>query len=688
MRIDSVTLSNFQCFGPEPTTIDLDDVTAFVGTNGSGKSAVLLALCRLFGMVSSERELRRSDFHIPSDKTEDDIDEVELFIEARLIFPELNDEDANTDAVAECFKRMIVDEEGADPFCRIRLEGRWCRSNLSEGEIEHSISWICSSNTEPREEDRRKLRAFERSRIHVHYVPAARDPVKQIRHVSGTIMHRLLNAVHWSDDVRGRFASASDTILEAFGEEAGVKIIQKAMTENWQQLHVSDAYSDVSIRPMSRQFEDILRQIETVFGPAPAGQEDKIDRLSDGLKSLFYLSMVGAAFDIEEALLAGNTTYETADGITADAISDERLNPPSLTLFAVEEPENHLAPHYLGRIMTVLRTMSVSARAQIVLTSHSPSVMGRIEPEEVRYLRLDRPTNTTVVRSITLPEVTDEAHKYVRQAVRAYPELYFAEFVILGEGDSEEIVLPRIAAALGLPIDTSFVSVVPLGGRHVNHFWRLLSDLQIPFCTLLDLDRERSGGGWARIEYVCKQLLCIGTRREHVLSVDDGNGGTRMLSDAEFNAMHTWDVTEVKQLDAWAPGLESHGVFFSAPLDLDFSMLHQFTQEYEATAEDGYGPRIPVETDGDYGDRRQSAMAAVLKSYDSEGVTYADHDPALFFWYRYLFLGRGKPTTHIMALAGLSDVEIEANCPEVLRRLIDHVKCALGMNREDDGIEG
>jgi putative ATP-dependent endonuclease of the OLD family len=61
--------------------------------------------------------------------------------------------------------------------------------------------------------------------------------------------------------------------------------------------------------------------------------------------------------------------------------------------------------------------------------------------------------------------------------VRAYPELYFASLVVLCEGDSEEIVLPRLATPLGLPLDRRFVSVVPLGGRHVNHFWRLLRDL-------------------------------------------------------------------------------------------------------------------------------------------------------------------------------------------------------------------
>ena len=78
---------------------------------------------------------------------------------------------------------------------------------------------------------------------------------------------------------------------------------------------------------------------------------------------------------------------------------------------------------------------------------------------------------------------------------------------MLGEGASEEVVLPRLAEAMGLDIDRSFVAVVPLGGRHVNHLWRLLTDLDIPYATLLDLDWGRAGGGWGRIKTACTQLL-------------------------------------------------------------------------------------------------------------------------------------------------------------------------------------
>ena len=67
----------------------------------------------------------------------------------------------------------------------------------------------------------------------------------------------------------------------------------------------------------------------------------------------------------------------------------EELAVPGLTLFAVEEPENHLAPHYLGRILKLLLVIAESPRAQVVLTSHSPAILRRIDPAAVRHLRLD-----------------------------------------------------------------------------------------------------------------------------------------------------------------------------------------------------------------------------------------------------------------------------------------------------------
>ena len=88
MRIRALTMSNFRCFGPVPVTINFSDLTAFIGANGAGKTAALQALSRLFGLTHAERRLVRADFHQAAADV-DEPEELTLYVEARIEFPEL-----------------------------------------------------------------------------------------------------------------------------------------------------------------------------------------------------------------------------------------------------------------------------------------------------------------------------------------------------------------------------------------------------------------------------------------------------------------------------------------------------------------------------------------------------------------------------------------------------------------------
>lgn len=154
-------------------------------------------------------------------------------------------------------------------------------------------------------------------------------------------------------------------------------------------------------------------------------------------------------------------------------------------------------------------------------------------------------------------ERMSDQYKFIKEAVKAYPELYFAKLVILGEGDSEEIIIPRYIEANNKDIDSNGISIVPLGGRHVNHFWRLLTDLKISYITLLDLDRERNGGGWGRIKYVIKQLIERGIPKEELLNCEN-----MTLDENELEEMDSWSVNETDKMKSWITKLEEYNVFF------------------------------------------------------------------------------------------------------------------------------
>src|SRR5690606_11594494 len=223
---------------------------------------------------------------------------------------------------------------------------------------------------------------------------------------------------------------------------------------------------------------------------------------------------------------------------------------------------------------------------------------------------------------ITMPEGDDEASQYVRLAIRAYPELYFSRFVILGEGDSERLVIPRVADAMGVQLDPSFVPIVPLGGRYVSHFWRLLNDLHIPHATLLDLDLGRAHGGAILIADIVEKLK----------EIDNDLSENSLVEAGTIDPDKVDDVADSDLLDEggshdWLQALREEGVFHSFPLDIDFAMLSAFPNAYQYPNPGGRGPRG--------GDAIRDKKAVTLKTGGDPDLYDENYDDE-FKWYPYL----------------------------------------------------
>lgn len=71
-----------------------------------------------------------------------------LAIEVRLEFPELEDPEVDEEAVAECFRQMVVTEAGGTPFCIVRLEGEWTAEGAPEGIAEQHTYWVRPASEE------------------------------------------------------------------------------------------------------------------------------------------------------------------------------------------------------------------------------------------------------------------------------------------------------------------------------------------------------------------------------------------------------------------------------------------------------------------------------------------------------------------------------------------------------------
>ena len=574
----------------------------------------------------STHQILKSDFHINQNEETPPI-ERNLWIEANFLFPELLDDEEHS-TIPEFFNQMRLDVGEEIPRIRYRLTA----SMGINGDIEENLYYILDIDENNEPITKTLVPRSDRNQIQAHYLPARRDPSNHIGFGTNALLGRLLRSINW-DTERENINSLSEQINSCITSNSSISSLCTKLDESWGYLHTGKFFTKPQLAFGNSEVEALLKHMSISFSPGHGETNVDYSRLSDGQKSMLYLSLVLSSIKLNRDVISGEET----------AFDIDKLNPPVFSLILIEEPENSLSPHYLGRISNVLKKL-LGNDTQALIATHAPSILRRVAPEKIRYLRLNSESRATNVKTIKLPKKTSDAHKFVREAVQAFPEIYFARLVVLGEGDSEEIVLPKLFEALELPVDESAICITPLGGRHVNHFWRLLSRLEIPYVTLLDLDVARNQGGWGRVKYVNDQLKQHSSSsilpKDHIIP--------------EWNS----EKYSIRDYQNYLDELEERNIFFSAPLDLDFSMLLAFPDAYEVEKE------TPDE----------KTIKSVLGKSHFGANQYSVEELELFDTYHSHFKVGSKPAAHIDGLSNISDEDLKSNMPQAYINLALKVK--------------
>lgn len=152
--------------------------------------------------------------------------------------------------------------------------------------------------------------------------------------------------------------------------------------------------------------------------------------------------------------------------IAAELMLLKRDDHTGLKLAIIEELEAHLHPHYQINTLKYFIKYVDDAR-QVFLTTHSV-VLGSSVPLDSLLICKGKDVfpigNRGVNKQYTEIEKED-AYFLERFLDATKANLFFANGVIIVEGDAENLLIPAIAEVIGLPLDKYGVSIVNVGSK-------------------------------------------------------------------------------------------------------------------------------------------------------------------------------------------------------------------------------
>ena len=193
------------------------------------------------------------------------------------------------------------------------------------------------------------------------------------------------------------------------------------------------------------------------------------------------------------ARLAAQVGTPTSDAVAADAlvsVIDECCRAASAgEVLLIEEPELQLAPQAQRYLYRLLRRFAEGGN-QVLYSTRSPAFLDAARHQEI--VRLDLQPGRHAIRRTDPATLTDEERLRLAAAFdHERSEMFFAQAVVLVEGQTERLSLPFVFAAMGHDPDAEGISIVEVGGKsNLPLAASLLRQLGIPFVVVYDGDRD------------------------------------------------------------------------------------------------------------------------------------------------------------------------------------------------------
>lgn len=434
MRLARLSAEGYRCL--DGLSISFDRTTVLIGGNGAGKTSVLEAIDKVFGVGRRSYGFREEDlapgtaqlkvvFEIRPDDDETFSQEEHALFETHVDL-----DDSNSEVVC------IAATAGFDEDGVFRSHGHFRKADGAEDGA---------------------FDAATRSQLAFFYLPATRDAQREFDDRGGLWgrLAGLLESAHDGDLLETLTAEAGRDLVSAVLGQKRLDDLATTVSKFVAPMY-GQAPVAAELRATSIDFRTLLRQTSLVLGQE--GALTPLEHHSTGLQTL-------ALFGLFRAYLQTSSGHLLASGL--------------------EEPEVHLSPH----VTRALIALATEEGDQVIFTTHSPAVSDRMKIGEVRLLR--RAASKSVAREVPAGLFTAEEGARLQRELRTVgTEFLFARAALLCEGPSEGGALPEFASKMGLDLDRLGISVLPVGGGGFRPYLQLLgpSALDLPHAVVCDND--------------------------------------------------------------------------------------------------------------------------------------------------------------------------------------------------------
>ena len=531
MKLSKATIRNYRSH--RNTEVQLHDLTILIGPNGTGKSAVLYALDWLFnGSPPSKSDIC---------KFATDNSDATTRIEVEVEFSDLSNEDrellgkyARKDIARfrrswseETGEKVIGDTLQGPGFARLRqisqsgsaselkraysetrddVEGLPPYTNKA-AVVESLDTWESQSGNQNRlvrvdDFDASHLFGFAGQGIlsrcfKMILVPASADLASEVGESGkGSVLSQLVGTLT-TELVR-------KTRLE--WEEAHQAEIEELNASIRRTVHEATRHQGDRI---SRHLQELIPEARVVLRGEPPpwsmrgetsvhadveieGHQISLDRQGHGVQRAVMISVLQSLVD--EATVEGTNGTDDPERSAPTTDSDTGTHRPTV-LLALEEPEIYQHPIRARHFAKVLTKISDRSDIQVVMATHSPYLMS---PERFSALRkFEKRGNKIQVHSTTVGDVAlstgiavEGVEKSLQRELKGeFSEAFFAELVVLVEGETDKAVIESLAERETISLDGYGIAVVDVGGKgNLKISWSILRGLDIPCYVIFDED--------------------------------------------------------------------------------------------------------------------------------------------------------------------------------------------------------